>query len=203
MEHTLAEKTMLLPPLLIAFLVVIYRNTIFCFHCNSSNLVSNQMMKNITTMIESNALVVREESNTMLVRSFDLMYAIVARIHQGALMIVTHIQGICLAIYESIQHKVDATTEMLQNVLDTIVTNIESIKNTTTNYFTPEPKPFYESLYTPLLILTSSLVLVFTIYYLHNNRVIQPGEIIPETILLENTIEAAGGEKKKLIRRRA
>jgi hypothetical protein len=203
MEHTLAEKIMLLPPLLVAFLVIIYRNTIFCFHCNSSTVVSNQMMKNITTMIESNALVVRQESNTMLVRSFDLLYAIVATIQQGALMIVTHIQGICIAIYESIQHKVHVTSDMLYTMFDKIVTNIESIKNTTTKYFTSAPKPFYESLYTPLLVLASSAILFFTVYYLYKNRVIQPGEIVPGSVVLENTVEAAGDPKKKLIRRRA
>jgi uncharacterized protein YukE len=203
MEHTLAQQTMLLPSFLLAFFIVVYRNSIFSFQYNSTNLVSNQMMKNITTMIESKALVVQQESNYMLVRSLDLLYAMIETLKNGVLMIVANIQGMCAAIYQSVQNKMYVTTEMLHNIFDSIVTNIESIKNTTTNYFTPAPKPFYEYIYTPLLILVSSAILAITIYYLHNNRVIQPGDTIPETIVLENTIEPVAETKKKLVRRRA
>lgn len=200
MEVALAEKTMFLPPLIVAILAIIYRNTIFCFQCSelygSVQIVSDNIMKNITTMIDSRALIIQQESRHLVGRSFDLVLAILASIQNAIGMVVTNIQGMCLTIYESIEQKITLTSDFLHGIFDSISTFKDASIEAFDNLWVSKPAPFYEMFYTPVLLLLFAGILVITISYLRENRVLTPEDTpVPEPIEVPPV-------KRQLVRRK-
>lgn len=200
MELALAEKTMFLPPLIVAILAIIYRNTIFCFQCSdlygSVQIVSDNIMKNITTMIDSRALIIQQESRHLVGRGFDLVLAILTSIQNAVGMIVTNIQGMCLTIYESIEQKITLTSDFLHGIFDSISTFKDASIEAFDNLWVSKPAPFYEMFYTPVLLLLFVGILVLTISYLRENRVLTPEDTpIPEPIEVAPV-------KRQLVRRK-
>lgn len=212
MEYTLAEKTILLPPFLVALLVVIYRNSIFCFHCSnlyqSVNIVSDEIMETVTTMIhntQNKALIIHESSESFFARCFQSMAIALNIVQEEAFLLVMRIQGFFITIYQRGHTSIHQTTNFIANIFHEISQKIALTKNETVNtityYFTPTAKPFYEQFYTPAIILTSFCILAFTIYYLQKNHIVrdQPTEIEEASILNENPSIV---EKKPAVRRK-
>ena len=200
----LAEKTILIPPSIVAILAVMYRNTLFCFHCSklyrSVDIVSNEIMETVTTMINNThnkALIIHESSETFLARCIQTMALALHTVHEGALLLVMRIQGFFVTIYQKGHESISQTANFLESMLEQLVTKKNQSIDAITNYFTPTPKLFYEHLYTPAIVFFSFCVLAVTMYYLQKNRVLQ--QPVLEEFVLEDPILQ---ERKPLVRRK-
>jgi hypothetical protein len=224
MEFALVDSLVLLPPVLIAGLLALYRNNILCFwDCHPAGkavVQSFHTLKSTALMLRNTAsaiLLVGKTSAALVlqtIRSTALMIfqtvtgslvAIKTMIEDFALQIVARIQEILVTLSQSFNHSLVSVKMFSSMVFTNVHSTIMGFGNSTItrwNSFTNPVEKATSSLYLYSGLVAAIGVILLTWYYLSKNRTILPPSTLKELDVEPIPLEEKKQEKKP-IRRRA